>query len=70
VCGGDRLPRTRGRRSLQRGRSLRERRILGVYRKQRLPNYSVFDEQRYFTASADTGRPVFESPGTDRGNDL
>jgi len=37
--------------------------ILGVYRKQRLPNYSVFDEQRYFTASADAGRPVFELAG-------
>ena len=25
-------------------------RLLGVYRKRRLPNYSVFDEQRYFVA--------------------
>ena len=25
--------------------------VLGVYRKQRLPNYSVFDEQRYFRPS-------------------
>ena len=32
--------------------------VLGVYRKQLLPNYSVFDEQRYFTASTDAG-PVF-----------
>jgi NAD+ synthase (glutamine-hydrolysing) len=29
--------------------------VLGVYRKQRLPNYSVFDEQRYFTPSSDVG---------------
>ena len=29
--------------------------ILGVYRKQRLPNYSVFDEQRYFTPSTEVG---------------
>jgi NAD+ synthase (glutamine-hydrolysing) len=29
--------------------------ILGVYRKQRLPNYSVFDEQRYFTPSTGVG---------------
>jgi NAD+ synthase (glutamine-hydrolysing) len=30
-------------------------RALGVYRKQRLPNYAVFDEQRYFTASREPG---------------
>jgi NAD+ synthase (glutamine-hydrolysing) len=30
-------------------------RVVGVYRKQRLPNYAVFDEQRYFTASTETG---------------
>ena len=30
-------------------------RVLGVYRKQRLPNYAVFDEQRYFTASTEAG---------------
>ena len=29
--------------------------VLGVYRKQRLPNYSVFDEQRYFTPSTEVG---------------
>ena len=29
--------------------------VMGVYRKQRLPNYAVFDEQRYFTASTDPG---------------
>jgi NAD+ synthase (glutamine-hydrolysing) len=30
----------------------------GVYRKQLLPNYAVFDEQRYFTPSTDPG-PLF-----------
>jgi len=28
-------------------------RVRGVYKKRRLPNYSVFDEQRYFTAGDD-----------------
>jgi NAD+ synthase (glutamine-hydrolysing) len=37
-------------------------RILGVYRKQLLPNYSVFDEKRYFEAS-DAPGPVFEIRG-------
>jgi NAD+ synthase (glutamine-hydrolysing) len=37
-------------------------RVLGVYRKQLLPNYAVFDEQRYFTASTDAG-PIFEIGG-------
>ncbi|MGO9873318.1 MAG: NAD+ synthase [Acidimicrobiia bacterium] len=36
--------------------------ILGVYRKQLLPNYSVFDEQRYFQASTETG-PLFDVGG-------
>src|SRR6185437_6859381 len=36
--------------------------ILGVYRKQLLPNYSVFDEKRYFAPSAETGR-VFDIGG-------
>ena len=36
--------------------------ILGVYRKQLLPNYSVFDEQRYFEASTETG-PLFDVCG-------
>jgi NAD+ synthase (glutamine-hydrolysing) len=36
--------------------------VLGVYRKQLLPNYAVFDEQRYFTASTDPG-PVFDIKG-------
>ena len=39
-----------GRRPLQRGRGVRATgEVLGVYRKQLLPNYAVFDEQRYFT---------------------
>ena len=33
-------------------------RVHGVYRKQLLPNYAVFDEQRYFTASTESG-PLF-----------
>jgi NAD+ synthase (glutamine-hydrolysing) len=32
--------------------------VVGVYRKQLLPNYSVFDEQRYFTPGAGDG-PLF-----------
>ncbi len=36
--------------------------VLGVYRKQLLPNYSVFDEQRYFKASTEIG-PRFEIAG-------
>jgi NAD+ synthase (glutamine-hydrolysing) len=36
--------------------------VLGVYRKQLLPNYSVFDEKRYFEASTSAG-PVFEIAG-------
>ena len=37
-------------------------RVLGVYRKQLLPNYAVFDEQRYFMASTEVG-PVFDLSG-------
>jgi NAD+ synthase (glutamine-hydrolysing) len=37
-------------------------RVLGVYRKQLLPNYAVFDEQRYFTPSTHPG-PVFDVDG-------
>jgi NAD+ synthase (glutamine-hydrolysing) len=38
-----------------------EGRVLGTYRKRELPNYSVFDEQRYFTAD---GTPLtFEAKG-------
>jgi NAD+ synthase (glutamine-hydrolysing) len=36
--------------------------VLGVYRKQLLPNYAVFDEQRYFTASTAVG-PLFDVAG-------
>ena len=36
--------------------------ILGTYRKQLLPNYSVFDEKRYFEASTSPGR-VFHIAG-------
>jgi NAD+ synthase (glutamine-hydrolysing) len=36
--------------------------LLGVYRKQLLPNYAVFDEQRYFEASSETGR-LFDIAG-------
>lgn len=40
---------------------LREGKVLGTYRKLELPNYSVFDEQRYFVAD---GAPfVFEVKG-------
>ena len=39
-----------------------EGRIVGVYRKQLLPNYSVFDEQRYFVAGTDPG-PLYEIGG-------
>lgn len=31
---------------------IREQRILGTYHKQHLPNYSVFDEKRYFAAGS------------------
>jgi NAD+ synthase (glutamine-hydrolysing) len=37
-------------------------RIAGVYRKHLLPNYSVFDEQRYFTPATTDG-PLFEIGG-------
>src|SRR6202022_467924 len=32
---------------------LRDARVIAVYRKRCLPNYTVFDEQRYFTAGGD-----------------
>jgi NAD+ synthase (glutamine-hydrolysing) len=38
-------------------------RVQGVYRKHLLPNYAVFDEQRYFAASATDG-PLFVVGGT------
>ena len=37
-------------------------RIRGIYRKQVLPNFAVFDEQRYFVAGDDPG-PLFEIAG-------
>jgi NAD+ synthase (glutamine-hydrolysing) len=37
-------------------------RVVGVYRKQLLPNYGVFDERRYFTPSEDEPR-VFDVNG-------
>ncbi len=37
---------------------IQDRRLAGVYRKQLLPNYGVFDEQRYFLRGVET--PVFE----------
>ena len=37
-------------------------RLAGVYRKQRLPNYGVFDEERYFQCGVEA--PVFEVGGT------
>ena len=40
----------------------RRGKVEGIYRKQLLPNYAVFDEQRYFTASTDPGS-VFEIAG-------
>ena len=38
--------------------------MLGVYRKKLLPNYSVFDEKRYFEASTDPGA-LFEIAGVE-----
>ena len=40
---------------------LSEGRVLGTYRKQLLPNYGVFDEERYF--SAGQGHMVLAAPG-------
>ena len=50
VRGGDRLPRAGPTTSTTRRRCARTAQVLGVYRKQLLPNYAVFDEQRYFVA--------------------
>jgi NAD+ synthase (glutamine-hydrolysing) len=36
--------------------------VKGIYRKQLLPNYSVFDEKRYFTPGASAG-PIIEIAG-------
>ncbi len=40
---------------------IHDRALAGVYHKQYLPNYGVFDENRYFQAGTDT--PVFERGG-------
>ena len=50
----DRLPRGRPTTSTTRRPCARDGQVLGVYRKHLLPNYAVFDEQRYFEPS--TGR--------------
>ena len=44
---------------------IQDRRLAGVYRKQLLPNYGVFDEQRYFQHGVET--PVFEIAGVAAG---
>ena len=40
--------------------------VKGIYRKQLLPNYSVFDEKRYFTSGASAG-PIIEIAGVNIG---
>ena len=40
--------------------------VIGIYRKQLLPNYSVFDEKRYFTPGASAG-PIIEIAGVNIG---
>ena len=42
----------------------------GIYRKRRLPNYAVFDEQRYFAPGADRPTPLRHRRGASRGVDL
>lgn len=42
---------------------LRDGRIAHTYRKRELPNYSVFDERRYFDVDPDGGDCVFEVAG-------
>jgi len=44
---------------------LREGRLVGVYHKQYLPNYGVFDEDRYFSAGRET--PIFVLDGAQVG---
>ncbi len=41
---------------------LRDGAIVGTYRKQLLPNYAVFDEERYFEPGTETGQ-IFEIAG-------
>ena len=38
-------------------------RVVGIYRKQFLPNYGVFDEQRWFVPSDETSPTLFEVAG-------
>lgn len=40
----------------------RDGKLLGIYRKQLLPNYSVFDEERYFVPGPDD-QPIFDVAG-------
>lgn len=40
----------------------RDGKLLGIYRKQLLPNYSVFDEERYFVPGPEN-QPIFEAAG-------
>ena len=41
---------------------IQDRRLLGIYHKIHLPNYSVFDEKRYFQSGSEC--PVFDINGT------
>ena len=41
---------------------IQDRKLLGVYHKVHLPNYGVFDEQRYFQSGSEC--PVFDISGT------
>ena len=41
---------------------IQDRRLLGIYHKVHLPNYGVFDEQRYFQSGSEC--PVFDINGT------
>ena len=41
---------------------IQDRKLLGVYHKVHLPNYGVFDEQRYFQSGSEC--PVFDINGT------
>ena len=53
----------RRRRAGQLGGALRAGQVRGVYRKHLLPNYAVFDEQRYFEPSTTDG-PLFTVAGS------
>ncbi len=64
--GGHRLPRARAATSTTRRRCARTAACYGVYRKQLLPNYAVFDEQRYFVAPREP-LPLFNIAGVQVG---